>query len=193
MPSYPNAFESGERKIIPAVLVYVQCQSQVLMIHRNTNPGDHHQGKWNGLGGKCEADESPREAARRETLEESGLDLPESDFLPMGVLQFPNFKPQKAEDWIVFLFTVKIPPEKLHAVLKKIPEGELHWVQATDVLSLNLWPGDRLFISHVLSQTPILGTIWYHQGEVTRHWIQPFTFSSTDSLPPSSGRDNPRG
>ena len=30
---------------------------RVLMVHRNARPGDHHLGKYNGLGGKLEADE----------------------------------------------------------------------------------------------------------------------------------------
>src|SRR5438105_13761730 len=98
-----NAYESGQRKAIPAVLVYPRCGSELLMLHRNTaRKEDFHAGKWNGLGGKCEPDESPVEAARRELLEESGLEAGLADLKALGVLQFPNFKPQKAEDWIVF-------------------------------------------------------------------------------------------
>ena len=61
-------------------------------------------GKWNGLGGKCEPDESPLEAAIREFKEESGLVLEPGAVKPLGVLQFPNFKPAKHEDWMVFVF-----------------------------------------------------------------------------------------
>src|ERR1051326_4445564 len=103
-----NSFESGARKAIPAVLVYVRRGSEILMIHRNTTGrADFHEGKWNGLGGKCEADESPLQAAKREVKEEAGLDLDLSSFHPMGVIQFPNFKPHKKEDWIVFLFSAE--------------------------------------------------------------------------------------
>ena len=51
-----NPFESGARKVIPAVLVYVKsADDQVLMIHRMDGAGassaaDYHAGKWNGLG-----------------------------------------------------------------------------------------------------------------------------------------------
>src|SRR5689334_13207618 len=101
-----NVFESGERKVIPAVLVYLRCHDHVLMIHRNAKgvQADYHSGKWNGLGGKCEKDESPLEAAHREVLEESGLDIPLAQFKALGVLQFPNFKAHKNEDWVVFVF-----------------------------------------------------------------------------------------
>src|SRR5690242_15959893 len=85
-----NPFEAGTRKAIPAVLVYIRRADQVLMIHRNAPGGraDYHQGKWNGLGGKCELDESPQEAAQREVQEESGLQIDLSRFQPLGVIQF---------------------------------------------------------------------------------------------------------
>src|SRR4051794_1381265 len=104
MSKIQNPFESGVRKVIPAVLVYLQKGDQILMIHRNSKgpgPLDFHEGKWNGLGGKCELDESPLEAAVREVQEESGLELPESEFRSLGVVQFPNFKAHRNEDWIV--------------------------------------------------------------------------------------------
>src|SRR5687768_2947242 len=111
MSKIENPFESGQRKVIPAVLIYVRRGNEILMIHRNAmgqSQTDFHQGKWNGLGGKCEADESPLEAALRELKEESGLDLPASSFKPLGTIQFPNFKPQKSEDWVVFVFIVSL-------------------------------------------------------------------------------------
>jgi 8-oxo-dGTP diphosphatase len=187
-----NAFESGARKAIPAVLIYARDErGRVLMIHRNSRPpeavgrstavgrnetlrpGDYHAGKWNGLGGKCEADESPREAAKREFHEEAGLDLPEDRFHALGTLTFPNFKAHKDEDWIVFVFTVEIGAGDVSHILKQVDEGDLHWIPSKDLLALNLWPGDKHFIPFVASGTAFLGTIWYQGPEVTRHWVQP--------------------
>src|SRR5690606_13381183 len=42
---------------------------QVLMIHRNARPDDQHLGKYNGLGGKLEADEDVVAGMRREIME----------------------------------------------------------------------------------------------------------------------------
>jgi hypothetical protein len=47
---------------------------RVLMIHRNARPGDQHLGKYNGLGGKLEADEDIVAGMRREIHEEAGID-----------------------------------------------------------------------------------------------------------------------
>jgi 8-oxo-dGTP diphosphatase len=171
MSHHPNAFESGERKVIPAVLVYVRCGERVLMIHRNAKdrPEDDHAGKWNGLGGKCEKDESPLETSWREVREESGLDVPLGQFQALGTLQFPNFKAHKNEDWIVFVFTAEVAP---NAVVQSGAEGELHWVRQTDLGALNLWPGDRHFIQYVMADIPFMGTIWYRGEEVVKHWVQ---------------------
>jgi 8-oxo-dGTP diphosphatase len=172
-----NPFESGHRKVIPAVLVYVQHRDQILMIHRNSkNPGriDYHEGKWNGLGGKLELDESPLEAAQREVLEESGIELTAGQLSSLGSILFPNFKAHKNEDWMVFLFHAHLNSETgLPEWKRTVEEGDLHWVPARDLATLNLWPGDRYFISHMIDQQPITGTIWYQNGDVVRHWIQP--------------------
>jgi 8-oxo-dGTP diphosphatase len=171
-PMSKNAFEAGTRKVIPAVLVYVCRKDKILMIHRNS-PGnaDYHAGKWNGLGGKCEADESFLETARREVFEESGLELSENSLKGIGFLQFPNFKPHKNEDWLVSVFIAESQQGEAHP---SSPEGDLHWIPTKDILSLNLWPGDRYFIPYVIQAKPFMGTIWYEGQDVVRYWIQEF-------------------
>ena len=176
MPSLPNAFEAGGRKVIPAVLIYLIEGDRVLMIHRNADPTgkvDFHSGKWNGLGGKLEQDESALQAAQRELREESGLHLELEQFRSQGVIHFPNFKPHKNEDWMVFLFTAQCGASEAQQVQSQSAEGSLHWIKREDVAQLNLWPGDRLFIHHILAQKPLAGTIWYRDGQVEQSWIQP--------------------
>lgn len=170
-----NAFESGLRKVIPSTLIYVFHQGKVLMIHRSSKDilrSDVHEGKWNGLGGKCEKDESPLMAAQRELHEESGLELPLSYFKSAGVIQFPDFKPQKSEDWMVFLFRVDLDDSSNAEVLRENGEGSLHWIKTSDILNLNLWPGDSLFLPDVLKGRSVIGTIWYEKGQVKDSWIQ---------------------
>ncbi len=48
-------------------------RSQVLLVHRNARADDQHLGKYNGLGGKLEADEDVVAGMRREILEEAGI------------------------------------------------------------------------------------------------------------------------
>lgn len=163
-----NAYERGLRKAIPAVLVYVRHGEHVLMLHRNAPGADYHSGRWNGLGGKLEADEAPAETAVREAREEAGLALEPERLKPLGVLQFPNFKAHRSEDWIVWVFVARLDAALPRPEPRRGPEGDLHWVAAAEVFALRLWPGDRQFLPHVLAERPFQGTIWYDGAEVLR-------------------------
>jgi len=171
----PNVFETGERKVIPAVLVYLRSGDEVLMLHRSDRPDDIHSGKWNGLGGKCEAGESPREAASREILEEAGLLLAPERYQLTGVLQFPNFKAHKKEDWLCWVLCAELSAAEKAQLWGAGPEGKLHWVSWDQVSGLNLWPGDRQFLPLVRLKQPFSGTFWYEAGEVERFELYPFT------------------
>ena len=58
-----------------ATLCYIKHDGCTLMVYRNRKAHDIHEGKWNGLGGKFEAEETPEECAVREVFEESGLSI----------------------------------------------------------------------------------------------------------------------
>jgi 8-oxo-dGTP diphosphatase len=164
-----NAYEAGTQKVIPAVLLYAFHGGKTLMIHRNSNPNDDHLGKWNGLGGKLEKNESPRECAVREFLEEAGCITSPVQWKWMGQLHFPDFKPHKHEDWSVTVFTCTLSDEQVGQVLQKTNEGTLSWIPSPDVLQLNLWPGDRHFLPYILSGNPCEGTFHYVNGILDRY------------------------
>ena len=60
-----------------ATLCYVKDNKtgKTLMIHRVKKENDYHEGKWNGLGGKFDAGESPEDCVIREVKEEAGLKI----------------------------------------------------------------------------------------------------------------------
>jgi len=105
--------------------------------HRNKKANDIHEGKWNGLGGKFEAGETPEECAIRETYEESGLIIHNPKLC--GLLMFPKFK---GNDRYVFVFTAN----EFSGELIDSPEGKLEWVQDEKILGLNLWESDHIFM-----------------------------------------------
>lgn len=56
---------------------------QAVALIRKTKP-DWQRGKLNGIGGKIELYETPLQAMRREYREETGVDVPESEWEQVG-------------------------------------------------------------------------------------------------------------
>jgi 8-oxo-dGTP diphosphatase len=120
---------------------------QVLLIHRNRRRDDPHYGKYNGLGGKLERGEDVVSGMRREIREEAGLDC--EKLALRGTISWPGFG-RNGEDWFGFIFRIdawKGQP------LRENAEGTLEWVEATRLLDLPLWEGDRHFLPFVLEQS----------------------------------------
>tara|TARA_Y100001936_G_C15580416_1_gene411759 strand:+ start:95 stop:553 length:459 start_codon:yes stop_codon:yes gene_type:complete len=119
-------------------LVYLQRNKQTLMLHRVKKAQDFHKGKWNGLGGKLEPGETPEECAIREVKEESGFDVTNPRL--RGIITFPMF--DQVDDWYVYLFTAsEFTGEAIES-----PEGNLSWIDDAQLLDLNLWEGDKVFL-----------------------------------------------
>ena len=118
-------------------LCHVEKDGRWLMMHRVKKDADENAGKWIGLGGHLEDNESPEECVRREILEESGLQV--TDLRLRGIITFI------LPDWgneLTFLYTARTDTEEL----PECAEGELKWIPIDEVLSLPLWEGDRVFI-----------------------------------------------
>lgn len=150
---------------ILATLAYVMSPDgeQVLLIHRNTRPGDHHLGKYNGLGGKLEPDEDVVAGLRREIREEAGLECDEIEL--RGTISWPGFG-KHGEDWFGFIFRVNRFSGTPHS---QNPEGTLSWVAVKNILNLPLWPGDHYFLPLVFNRDPrqFHGVMPYQNGEPT--------------------------
>jgi 8-oxo-dGTP diphosphatase len=141
-----------------ATLCYVRKNGRTLMVHRVKKANDMHQGKWNGLGGKLEPGETPEECARREILEESGLRVKSMEL--KGLLTFPAFAAD--EDWYAFVFLV----DNFEGELIDSPEGDLRWVEDSELLALNLWAGDRVFLGWLERKGFFSAKFIYENGEL---------------------------
>lgn len=147
-----------------ATLVYVRDGERTLMLHRNKRPDDQHLGKWNGLGGKLEPGESPEEGMRREVLEESGLTVETAEL--KGILTFPDF--DGSHDWYAFVYLVT----RTSGALGPDPaEGELAWVPTSELASLTLWEGDRIFLPWLDRPGWFSGVFVYRGGRLAEHRV----------------------
>lgn len=146
-----------------ATLCYVIHNGKTLMLFRNKKPNDYHEGKWNGLGGKFEQGESPEECAIREVEEESGLKMINPKM--KGFITFPMFDGKK--DWYVFLFTT----DKFTGNLIDSNEGKLEWVPNNELVNLNLWDGDKIFIPWLFGDKYFSAKFNYESGKYISHEV----------------------
>ena len=118
-------------------LCYIERDQCWLMMHRVKKEEDENAGKWIGIGGHLEENESPEECICREALEETGMNL--TGLKLRGIITFI------LPDWgneLTFLYTAQTDT----AVLKECSEGVLKWIPIEDVMDLPLWEGDRIFL-----------------------------------------------
>lgn len=148
-----------------ATLCYVidKKTDSTLMIHRVKKQNDYHEGKWNGLGGKFEAGESPEQCAIREIEEECGLKV--KSVKMKGFITFPLFDGK--EDWYVFLFTA----DDFDGTLIDSPEGNLSWIKNDKLVELNLWDGDKYFIPWLFKDGFFSAKFNYENGKYLDHQV----------------------
>jgi len=148
-----------------ATLCYVMNKktNSTLMIHRVKKQNDYHEGKWNGLGGKFEAGESPEDCAIREIEEECGLKV--KSVKMKGFITFPMFDGK--DDWYVFLFTA----DDFVGELIDSSEGNLAWIPNDKVTELNLWEGDSIFMPWLFKERFFSAKFNYANGKYVDHEV----------------------
>lgn len=121
-----------------STLCYIECDGRYLMLRRDKKKNDENSDKWIGVGGKFEEGESPEDCLRREIGEETGLTL--NSYSLRGIVTFVS---DIYETEQMFLFTAN----GFSGRLSECDEGTLEWIPISDVPSLPLWEGDRIFLS----------------------------------------------
>lgn len=125
-------------------LCYIDDGERFLMLHRVKKAHDASHGKWIGVGGKCEADESPDECMLREVKEETGLSITRWRY--RGIVTFiSNTWPNE----YMHLFTAD---QWQGDVDMDCNEGDLAWVDKSDIMRLALWEGDKIFLRLLLDE-----------------------------------------
>lgn len=137
-------------------LCYLEQNGQYLMLHRVKKSHDVNHGKWIGVGGKFEFQESPEDCLLREVREETGLTLTRWRY--RGIVTF-CYHDDAAE--YMHLFTA----DGWTGTLRDCAEGELRWVPRDEVGKLNLWEGDRIFLSLLTQDEPFFSLKLTYRGD----------------------------
>ena len=123
-------------------LCYIEKEGKYLMLHRVKKHHDINAGKWIGVGGHVENGETPEECLLREVKEETGLVL--TAYRLRGLVTFLS---DVCEPELMCVFTA----DAFDGEMIECDEGELAWVEKSDVLTLPTWEGDRVFLALLLS------------------------------------------
>lgn len=137
------------------VLCYIEKDSSYLMLFRNKKKEDINKGKWIGIGGHLEKNETKEEALLREVKEETGLTL--NSFIYRGEILFVNndFKE------VMYLYT----SSDYSGEIIECDEGELKWISFKDIPSLNLWEGDRIFLPKLINSESLINLELYYEND----------------------------
>ncbi len=143
-------------------LCYIEHKDHYLMLHRTKKACDINEGKWIGVGGKFTDRESPEECLLREVREETGYLLTRWRFRGFITFLQENYETEymclyTADDFLLPAKggnprrSVGDHPAFASGDSKSWPvpdcdEGELAWIRKDRISSLNLWPGDRIFL-----------------------------------------------
>ena len=137
-------------------LCYIEKDGCYLMLHRIKKKQDVNEGKWIGVGGHIEENESPDECILREVKEETGLTL--QNCIPRGLVTFVS---DTYEGEWMHLYTA----DEFEGTLAECSEGVLRWVPKNEVEKLSLWQGDRIFLSLLTKDIPYFQLKLVYKGD----------------------------
>jgi 8-oxo-dGTP diphosphatase len=143
-------------RAINSTLIYIERGDEYLMLHRTKKENDLNHDKWIGIGGKFEADEAPEDCMLRETREETGLTLTRWRY--RGIVTFVS---DRWETEYMHLFTA----DGFTGTLRSCDEGDLEWIKKSDMLSLKLWEGDKIFLRLLDSPEPFFSLKLSYEGD----------------------------
>ena len=142
-------------------LCYLEKDGAYLMLHRTKKENDENKDKWIGIGGKLEAGETPYECAYREIFEETGLSP--NSLRYRGIVTFVS---DIYGTEYMHLFTTEDFSRKIKDACE---EGELVWVEKSKIPTLNIWEGDKIFLSLLDTEERFFSLKLCYEGDKLIH------------------------
>lgn len=138
-------------------LCYIEENGAYLMLHRNKKENDENKDKWIGIGGKLEEAETPFECVVREVKEEVGITP--NNLKYRGIITFVS---DIYGTEYMHLFSASGYSGKLNTDCK---EGVPEFVKKSDVYSLPLWEGDKIFLSLLDTESRFFSLKLVYRGD----------------------------
>lgn len=142
--------------MILSTLCYIEKDGKYLMLHRTKKKNDINKDKWLGIGGKFEVGESPEECIIREVKEETGLIL--KSFKLRCIVTYIS---TTWDTEYMYVFT----SNDFEGDLLECNEGELKWIQKNEIINLNTWEGDKIFIKKIQNDDTFFTVKFEYDGD----------------------------
>ncbi len=128
------------------------------MMHRVSKDHDINKDKWIGVGGHFEDGESPDDCLIREVREETGLTLTSYRFC--GLVTFIS------DRWPTEYMCLYHADGFTGSLKEDCEEGVLTWVPVSEIDSLKLWEGDRIFLRLMRESRSFFSLKLVYQGDL---------------------------
>jgi 8-oxo-dGTP diphosphatase len=156
---FNNKITEGKYQLIPRALAFIYKEDEILFIHKK-NKNSFGYGKINGVGGHIEQGEDIYTAARRELLEETGL---EADQLRLvGTVTVDTGGTTGIGLYVILGTSEKGEP-------RPSEEGELEWVPFNKIHEKPLVEDLPILLPKALSQNssdpPFASRYYYDQRD----------------------------
>ncbi len=147
--------EGNERKSQPlkqVTICFVLREDEILLAMKKRGFGE---GKWNGAGGKVE-EGSVREGAKRECLEEFGIEIELDDLEKVAEITFVHPEiPTPEDSWLAHVFIAR----KWQGEPRETEEMLPQWFSLDKIPYEEMWSDDIFWLRRVLSGERIVARI----------------------------------
>ncbi len=137
-------------------ICYIERDEKYLMLHRTKKKNDMNTGKWLGIGGKFEDNETPEECVEREVKEETGLTL--KSYKLRGIVTYIS---NQYETEYMYIFT----SNDFKGELIECNEGDLEWIPIKEIFNLNMWEGDPIFLKELRENDKFFTIKYIYEGD----------------------------
>jgi len=153
-------------------LVFLRKNTEILLGEKKRGFGE---GKWNGFGGKVEANESPIQGAIRELKEECGLIG--TDLRKIGLLEF------EFEDEPTLMEVHVFETYKFHGELIESDEMRPQWYDIKNIPYEKMWLDDAYWYPYMLRNELFKGYFLYRgTNSIIKYNIEKFEGSELKDI-----------
>ena len=126
-----------------STLCYIEKDGKYLMLHRVKKQNDINKGKWIGVGGHTENQESPEECLLREVKEETGLDVKDAEGGYMFTYKREN--PGEGDNYFVdvYRFTLDIDDSDVN-----FQEAEIDGYMFASIDEIKVFAQEGIFLHY---------------------------------------------